>query len=101
MLASYAKQAKDDAFRVLTDRIQARAVCRCRDVLKMFDARPHNAEKQSNGNGTLLSQHDAATEAGLSKRQQVTAVRVANVTAEEFETEASWLNTFYRPTPNP
>jgi hypothetical protein len=33
----------------------------------------------------LISQRDAAKDTGLSKRKQVTAVRVANVPAEQFE----------------
>jgi hypothetical protein len=81
-LASYARQAKDDGLRLLAERIQARAI---RRLLKQFDARPENAKHQSNGNGTLISQREAAHGAGLSKRQQVTAVRVANVREEDFE----------------
>ncbi len=33
-LASYAKQAKDDGLRILADRIQARAINRCGELLK-------------------------------------------------------------------
>src|ERR1051325_4050498 len=65
-------------------KIQARAIRRGGELLKEYDARPLNA-KQSNGNGTLISQRDAAKDAGLSKRKQVTAVRVANVPSEQFE----------------
>lgn len=80
-LASYAKQADDDTLRRQADRIQARAIRRCGELLKQFDGRPANAEKQSDGADTLISQRQAADEAGLSKHQQVTAVRVANVPA--------------------
>jgi hypothetical protein len=59
--------------------VVSRAVRRCGEILKTFDARPRNGAKQSAVAGTLVSQRDAAEEAGLSKRQQVTAVRVANV----------------------
>jgi hypothetical protein len=84
-LASYAKQADDDTLRKLADRIQARAVRRCGELLKQFDARPNNASNQSVGTDTLISRQDAARNAGLSDRQRVTAVRVANVPADDFD----------------
>ena len=84
-LASYAKQADDDTLRKLADRIQARAVRRCGELLKQFDARPQNAAKQSEGDRTLISRQQVATDAGMSRHQQVTAVRVANVPLATFE----------------
>ena len=60
------------------------AIRRCGELLKQFDGRPENA-KQSGGAPTLVSQRQVAEQAGLSKRQQVTAVRVANVPEGEFE----------------
>ncbi|MER8373686.1 hypothetical protein [Mesorhizobium sp. M1406] len=84
-MASYARQADDDTLLDYAMRVKARAVRRAGELLKEFDARPANAAKQSNGDGTLISQRDAAEEAGMSKRQQVTAVRVANVPKAEFE----------------
>ncbi len=48
-------------------------------------SRPSNSTKQSDPSDTF-AQRDAAAEAGMSKRQQTTAVRVANVDDEEFET---------------
>jgi hypothetical protein len=84
-LASYARQAEDDSLRKLADRIQARAVRRCGELLKQFDGRPQNAAKQSGDAPTLISRREAAANAGISKDQQVTAVRVANVPAEQFE----------------
>lgn len=83
-LASYAKQADDDTLRKHADRIQARAIRRCGELLKQFDTRGRPAEN-SVAADTNLSQRDAAEQAGMSKRQQVTAVRVANVPAETFE----------------
>ena len=74
-----------DALQKLAMRIQSRAVHRCGELLKQIDARLQNSAKQNNGTGTLLSQRDAADRAGMSKRQQVTAVRVANVAQEEFD----------------
>lgn len=84
-LASYAKQADDDSLRIMADRIQARAVRRCGELLKQFDARPQNASKQSEGAPTLISQRQAASDAGMSDHQRVQAVRVANIPEPTFE----------------
>lgn len=67
-------------------RIQSRAVRRCGELLKTLDARGGDRSK-SNGDDTFAfpSQKQAAEQAGLSKRQQVTAVRVANVPEQNFE----------------
>lgn len=84
-LASYAKQADDDTLEKMAMRIRARAIRRCGELLKQFDGRPGNA-KQSAGDDTLISQRDVAEQAGMSKHQQVQAVRVANVPEEQFNT---------------
>lgn len=85
-LASYAKQANDDSLEQLSMRIRARAIRRAGELLKTFDGRPINAKKQSNGSDTLFpTQQQAAERVGMSKRQQVTAVRVANIDEKEFE----------------
>lgn len=81
-LASYAKQADDETLFKMARRIQARAVQRCGELLKQIDAR--GAHRKTDG-ADISSQRDAARDAGLSERQQVTAVRVANVPKEEFE----------------
>lgn len=83
-LASYAKQAGDDELMKRAVRIRDRAIRRCGELLKQFDGRPENA-KQSEDDLTLMSQRQAAAEAGLSVHQQRTAVRVANVPDEQFE----------------
>lgn len=44
-----------------------------------------DAARQTEGAGSLISQREAAEAAGVSEGQQVTAIRVANVPAEEFE----------------
>lgn len=82
-LAAYARIADDDSLKKFADRIQARAVCRAGELLREYDARGGDRSK-SVGDGTF-GQRQAAAEAGMSKRQQVTAVRVANVPKEEFE----------------
>lgn len=83
-LASYAAQAKDDTLERMARRIRARAIRRSGELLDQFDARPTNY-RQSGCAPTLPSQREAAEQAGLSKDQQVTAVRVANVSAEDFD----------------
>lgn len=87
-LASYARQADDDTLRNMAIRIQARAIRRCGELLNAIEA----AKGGDRGNGatggrTPIAQTrtSAAQEAGLSEWQQKTAVRVANVPAEQFE----------------
>jgi hypothetical protein len=75
---SYAKVADDDSLRQLADRIQARAVRRMGELLKQFDGR---GDHRKNGGAPTSSQREVAEQAGISKDQQVQAVRVANVPA--------------------
>jgi len=82
-LASYAKQAKDDALRTLADRIQARAIRRCSELLRQIEAKP--GPKLSGGTTTQLTRQQAAKHAGLSRDQYITAMRVGRVPAEDFE----------------
>ncbi len=85
-LASYAKQADDDTLRKMADRIQARAVRRCGELLKQYDARQGQNLPNAKNDGTdSFSRRDIAAQAGMSERQQVTAVRVANVPEDRFE----------------
>jgi hypothetical protein len=65
-------------------RIQARAVRRCGELLKEFEPAKNQYDAQADGGP---SRAQAAQEAGLSKRQEKTAVRVANVPEEEFEAQ--------------
>jgi hypothetical protein len=83
-LASYAKQSSDDGLRKMANRIQARAIRRCGELLREFDGRPRNSEKQKEGTHLLL-RREAGANAGLSSNQVKTAVRVANVNGEVFE----------------
>ena len=86
-LASYAKQSHDDTLRKLADRIQARAIRRAGELLKEIapsvGGRP--TKQTRTGDGTSLTRTEAATHAGMSKRQKDTALRVASVPADEFE----------------
>lgn len=82
-LASYARQAKDEQLRKMADRIQARAIRRCGELLKQIDGRG-KAGKKTEGDHGFSSQREAAASAGLSEHQQLQAVRVANVPEPEF-----------------
>lgn len=84
-MASYAKQANDETLFNFATRIKARAIRRCGELLRQYDARPQNAAKQMAATVPLISRADAGANAGLSERQVKTAVRVANVPAQEFE----------------
>jgi hypothetical protein len=84
-LASYAKQADDTTLHDFAVRISSRAIKRCGDLLQEFDGR--GGDRKSGGDPTSdrQTQRQAAKAAGMSKDQQVAAVRVANVPDEEFE----------------
>jgi len=86
-LASYAKQADDDTLRKQADRIQARAIRRCGELLRQFESKGGRPSETSKADLTSFpaSQRDAAKRAGISVHQQRTAVRVANVPRDDFE----------------
>lgn len=72
----------------MADRIQARAIRRCGELLKQVEAgtgknNQYTQVKQV-GAVPLHSRQSAATDAGLSERQRKTALRVANVPEPEF-----------------
>lgn len=83
-LASYARQADDDTLHKLAVRIQARAIRRAGELLQTFNngvGRP-----AENGEGARpITQRAAADAAGMSRHQEKTAVRVANVPDGDFE----------------
>jgi hypothetical protein len=74
----------DESMFKMATRIQARAVRRCGELLKEFEP-AKNQHDASTAAGT--SRKQAAEEAGLSKRQKDTALRVATVPEEEFEAQ--------------
>ena len=82
-LASYAKQAHDDELEKMAKRIRARALRRAGELLKQID-RPAQGGRPQNGMGDHTVSA-AAREAGMSKHQQVTATRIANVPEDDFE----------------
>ena len=81
-LASYAKQANDDEMMRQSTRIRDRAIRRCGELLKQIEPAPN---QHVAGMGAHTSRSNAAKDAGLSKHQQVQAIRVANVPAADFE----------------
>ena len=83
-LASYARQADDDELHKTAIRIQSRAIRRCGELLKEYQAPGARTDKPSNGDGTR-SQRQAAEQAGMSKRQEVTARRLASSPEKDFE----------------
>ena len=84
-LKSYARQADDDDLYKHAIKVQVRAVRRCGELLKQFDARGGDRSKTDTTVTSAPTQKQAARAAGLSERKQVTAVRVANVPDDEFE----------------
>lgn len=86
-LASYARQAEDDGLYKQALRIQARAIRRCGELLQQFKSVGGRPAETSDAPVTSFpsSQKEAAEQAGMSERQRVTAVRVANVPANDFE----------------
>ena len=95
-LASYARQAGDQELFNHARRVQARASRRCGELLKQFDGRGGSRSKNDGGvtfapaktGGVQLSsasRGEAARRAGLSSRQQTTAMRIANVPENDFE----------------
>ncbi len=83
-MASYAKQSKDDSLRKMADRIQARAIRRCGELLKQIE--PANGANQNirEGNHPKVTREMAAADAGLSEHQRKTALRVASIPEQEF-----------------
>jgi hypothetical protein len=88
-LASYAKQAQDNSLYETAQKIHGRAIKRCGELLKAIEPARGANQNISAGSGSNVveppTRKDAAREAGLSHRQQHTALRVANIPEEEFE----------------
>lgn len=82
-LASYARQAKDESLRRMADRIQARATRRCGELLKQVP--PHKGGGHQPVDQPASARAAAAREAGMSKHQKDTALRVASIPSQKFE----------------
>lgn len=74
-LASYARQAKDDALLKMSQRIQGRAVRRAGQLLQELERPEHCGRPKKNGQGALTIK-GAAEKAGLSRYQRNTALKV-------------------------
>ncbi len=84
-LASYARQSKDDRLRKMAIRIQARAIRRCGELLREIESgQGTRTDKLHDGAVAKSTRTQAAETAGLSERQKVTALRVANVPEPVF-----------------
>jgi hypothetical protein len=81
-LATYARLSEDEALFVLARRVQLRAWDRMGELLKQFDGQGARTDLLGTAADTKLTQRQAAEAAGISKRQQVTAVRINSVPEE-------------------
>jgi hypothetical protein len=91
-LASYGRQAKDqDLFRK-AHRIQARAVRRIGELIKLIPKASPPGVKDKGGHPPLSPRESARQEAGLSEAQVKTAQRVSNVPREDFERQIESAN---------
>jgi hypothetical protein len=86
-LASYAKQSQDEQLMKMAVRIQARAINRCGELLRQIEPAggTRTDVKPTDAADSRLTRKSAAEQAGLSERQQYTALRVANVPKDEFD----------------
>ncbi|WP_191284951.1 hypothetical protein [Aliiroseovarius zhejiangensis] len=84
-LASYAKQAQDEELEAYARRIRNRAIRRMGEVLQNIEPAANHHGNSTGGDAPTTSRAQAAREAGISKDQQVQAVRVARVPEQVFE----------------
>ena len=80
----------------MATRIRDRAIRRAGELLKQIEPQKGGDRKsdeyQTAGTGPLMSRKEAGEAAGMSKRQAVTAIRVANVPAADFEKQVESPN---------
>lgn len=85
-LASYARQSEDQELERMAQRIRARAIRRAGELLKQIEPSKGGRPPETKDASDLsLTRKQAATNAGMSERQQKTALRIANVPEREFE----------------
>jgi hypothetical protein len=85
-LASYAKQARDERLLAYAERIRLRVERRAGELLLQLDKRKPGPKSELNAaEGIKLSRDTLAKNAGLSRKQAITAMRVANVSPERFD----------------
>lgn len=84
-LASYARQSEDIELERMAARIRARAMRRAGELLKQIEPGQGARDgKRQDAADPPLNRTTIAREAGMSERQQKTALRVANVPEAEF-----------------
>jgi hypothetical protein len=81
-IATYARQADDVELENYARRIRARAVRRCGELLRSFDARGRG---KSEGPLVFKSRTAVAQEARLTEYKRRTAVNIAEIPTDEFE----------------
>lgn len=96
-LASYARQAHDDYMLNMAERIKARAMRRCGELLNELAPAGREAPRKTKGltsgvRPDTTSKAKVAKAAGLSKRHKVTATRIARVPKAEFEAAVESIN---------
>lgn len=89
-LASYAKQSEDLELEKMAARIRARAMRRAGELLKQVSGRGNN--QHTDGADSKLVQANLARQAGMSERQKITAVRVANIPERDFAAQVESVN---------
>ena len=82
-LASYARQADDDSLEKMAQRIRARAIRRCGELLKDIPAK--SGDRRGGGTPAVSERAQAARAAGMSTDQTKDALRVARVPPKVFE----------------
>ena len=84
--ASYARMSDDDTLRKYAERIQARAIRRCGELLRQIEpskgGRPSQITRE--GDHPSFTRAGMAESAGMSSHQQKQAIRVAGVPEQEF-----------------
>lgn len=87
-LASYAKMADDDTLMKMATRIRDRAIRRAGELLKQIEPGQGARDgKRADGGDVPLTRTQVARSAGLSERQQTTAVRLASIPLDDFEAQ--------------
>ncbi len=90
-LASYAKQANDDEMMKMAVRIRDRAIRRAGELLKQIEPQP-GKRTDVEPSGGAPTRFQVAQDAGMSRDQMHTAMRVANVPAADFEKQVESPN---------
>ena len=85
-MASYARQANDKSLQTMADRIRARAITRCGELLEQIEKakNQHDAKQKCKG-GSAPSRTQAAKNAGLKPDQAKQALRLASIPKDMFE----------------